>query len=119
VGIRDPGSGIRDPGSENRDPRSGIRDPGSEIRDPRFGIRDPGSEIRDPKSGIRDPGTGIRDPAFKIWVPDPVPGIKKGDIFLRIAAVHGPNICLLQLGVPHRDSLEAKKKLSEEGQLNH
>ncbi len=26
------------------------------IRDPKSGIRDPGSEIRDPRSGIRDPG---------------------------------------------------------------
>ncbi len=66
--IRDPRSGIRDPGSEIRDPRSGIRDPGSEIRDPRSGIRDPGTLIRDPRSGIQDPrsgmdktGSGIRD----------------------------------------------------------
>jgi hypothetical protein len=53
------------------DPGSGIRDPGSEIRDPRSGIRDQGSEIRDPRSGIRDPGSGIR----KKTIPDP--GAKK------------------------------------------
>jgi hypothetical protein len=51
-----------------RDPRSGIQDPGSEIRDPRSGIRDPGSEIR--KKPIPDPGSGsatlLTDPEFAI-----------------------------------------------------
>ncbi len=43
-----------------REPRSGIRDPGSEIRDPRSGIRDPGSEIWDPDPGSKCNGSRIR-----------------------------------------------------------
>jgi hypothetical protein len=45
-----------------RDPESGIRNPGSGIRDPESGNRNPGSGIRDPESGIRDLESGIRDP---------------------------------------------------------
>ncbi len=63
----DPGSGIRDLGTEIRDLGTGIWEPGSGNRDLGTGIWEPGSGNRDLGTRIWEPGSGIQDPGSRIW----------------------------------------------------